>query len=83
MKKTIWNGFEGVVGYILFIIGLGTLTNEAIKYYGTPDGIPFLLLLCLLGILGYGLELIITDQVNKAKVEMRKELEEKLDEIRG
>jgi len=64
---------KGIMGWILFAIGLMILIEGAIKHYG--NDMPWWELLLAFGILAFGLDWIIEDKIDLAKEELQREAE--------
>jgi len=69
---------KGVVGFLLFIIGLAL----TIKLVINVDNYSIWYSIITCGILGYGLDLIIVDKIDEAKEEINKANEEIMEKIK-
>lgn len=60
-------------GWVLFVIGLGLFVGQAVK---TNDNSAWWVIIASFVTLGYGLEMIIKENIKDAKEEILRELEQ-------
>jgi ABC-type multidrug transport system permease subunit len=64
---------KGVIGFLTFFMGIGLFIGDAIK---TNDNISWWFIMVIIFLISFGLDLVITDKIDTAKEEMRREIEE-------
>ncbi len=64
---------KGIIGFFTFFLGIRLFIGDAIK---TNDNISWWFIMVIVFLIGFGLDLIITDKIDTAKEEIMRELEE-------